>query len=100
MGEIESEQVLGRVRRNREQEFRVSVGSYCGKPYVYCKVYPIVEPPPGVEARHPGLTMRADNVRDLLPLLTQALEVAEIRERAKCEPDEGSGGRHGGKRRW
>jgi len=88
MGDVINEQVLGTVKRNREQEFRVSVGTYCGKPYVYCRVYPIVAPPPGVEARHPGLTMRPDNVRDLLPLFSQALELAEIREKVAYDDQE------------
>jgi hypothetical protein len=88
MGDVINEQVLGTVRKNRGQVVRVSVGDYAGCPYVYARVYPIEESPEPIG--HPGLTLRADTVRDLIPLLSQALELAEIREKASFdqEPEE------------
>ena len=91
MGEVTNEAILGRVRKNRDQVVRVSVADYAGQPYVYARVYSTEDPPPGVDVGHPGLTLRADTVRGLLPLLSQALEVAEIREKASF--DQGPEGR-------
>jgi hypothetical protein len=97
--EVENEQVIGVVRRNRLQNVRVSVGDYAGHTYVYCRIYPIDEPPEPVH--HPGLTLRSDTARQLLPLLTQAADICEAREsvlREEWDQMRDKGARRGGGR--
>jgi hypothetical protein len=81
-------QHLGVVRKNATQEIRVSVGDYGGVPYIYALVCPNEEPPECERERHPGLTIRPHTLRPLIPLLSQALEVAEIREKASWDDRE------------
>jgi hypothetical protein len=81
-------QHLGVVRKNATQEVRVSVGDYGGVPYIYALVCPCEEPPELERDRHPGLTVRAHTLRPLIRLLTEALELAEIREKAAWDDQE------------
>jgi hypothetical protein len=80
MSETADRQHLGAVRKNATQEIRVSVGTYGGVPYVYAFVCLNGESSEDEAERHPGLTIRAHTLRPLIPLLSQALEIAEARE--------------------
>jgi len=91
LGDVHNEAVVGVVRRNSHQVIRVSVADYANKPYVYAKIY---EDPPNDDPRHPGLTMKAETVLGLLPLLAEAAEICECREKASLND-----GREGRRRR-
>ena len=79
---------IGAVRRNDRQELRLFVGDFYNHPYIYCRVYELEPPPPGAEERHPGLTLRPEHLRELLPMFNQALDVAEMRQKAAYDDQE------------
>ena len=86
MSDVLNEQILGMVEKNRDSVIRVYVGDYLQRPYIYVRIFPREKLPEPVP--HPGLTLRPDMVRELLPLLNEALDVCAIRERIADDDDD------------
>lgn len=80
MSEVREREHVGVVKKNATQEIRISVGDYGPATYIYVLVCPNGHPLDAETDRHPGLTIRAHTLRPLIPLLEQALELAEARE--------------------
>jgi hypothetical protein len=66
MGDVTNVAIVGTVQKNGHQVLRVSMGNCADRPYVYARIY---EDASTDDPRHPGLSMRPDIVRELLPLL-------------------------------
>jgi hypothetical protein len=64
----------------------MKIGDFCGRPYIYGRLFPIQETPEPVS--HPGLTLRPDQARALVSLLNQAFEICEFREKAAMDEPE------------
>jgi len=77
---VSNERVLGYVPKNRMRRVRVSVGDFRERPFVYIVTCPLDEPEDGKETFYPGVTLQAESVRKLIPLLEQAITVAEERD--------------------
>lgn len=80
MGSEQNEVIIGAVRKNSRQTIRVTVADYAERPFIYARVF---DDPPSANDNHPGLTMGHETARGLLPLLAQAVDVAEMRAKAR-----------------
>ena len=76
----ENDVCLGTVKKSREKNVRVTVADYGGKPYIYLQIVPANETSPSVAGNYPGITLTPDNARVLMPLLNDAVNLAETRE--------------------
>ncbi len=92
MMERNKEAVIGEVRKGLSSVFRVSIGEFNGRSYVYCQLFWKDEGDagPGERARA-GLTFRPEMLRDLLPLFSQALEAVTARDEGRESPGMGQG---------
>jgi hypothetical protein len=84
VGSVIYEKVLGTVRRNRTRAIRVSVANYEGHVYLYAHIIP-ADSPGEKTMNYPGLTLSVETARQVIPLLTEALEIAEMREKARLD---------------
>jgi len=75
---------IGEVRKGLSSIFKVSVGEYNGRTYVYCQLWKKEEEEngPGEKTRL-GLTLRPEALRGLIPLFSKALEEAAARDERK-----------------
>lgn len=80
--ENENEVIIGEARKNRSQVARVSVADYEGRTYLYLTLWDRQDGQASSEAVRGkgGLTLRPWLWKALLPLLQQAVDLAEVRE--------------------
>jgi len=74
---MEADRVIGNVKKNRDQTIEVRVDNYQGRSYVYMRISRSGEKP---DPDRPGMSFRPSTVRGLVPLLTQAAQLAETRD--------------------
>jgi hypothetical protein len=72
---------VGEVRRNLSSVLKVSVGEFKGRAFVYGQLWKKDDGDDGPgERTHLCLTLRPGVLRDLLPLLSEALDEAAARD--------------------
>lgn len=84
----EKEIVIGEVRKNSAEVVQVSVARFKG--HVYCGARIWLKDEGGTNQGTPtvkGLTIRADILSELLPLLKSAVEVAEKMDEGREESE-------------
>jgi len=69
--------LIGQVKKNREQTIEVAWGEYQNHAYVYWRLNRLGEKP---DPDKKGVCLRVDTVNQLIPLLQKAAQIAGERE--------------------
>jgi len=69
--------LVGNVRKNKEQTIEVSWGEFQGHAYVYWRINRLGEQ---IDPDKKGICLRADTVKQIIPLLEKAAQIAGERE--------------------
>ena len=74
---------IGEVRKSPFKVLKVRVGDFRGRPYCYLQTWDreVEETGPGTPRGTVGLSITPNVLKDLLPLLEEAMRVAERRRR-------------------
>ena len=69
--------LIGQVKKNREQTIEVAWGEFQGHAYVYWRINRLGEQ---IDPDKKGICLRADTVKQIIPLLEKAAQIAGERE--------------------